>query len=452
MTTPQITSPSPVSAVGNSTAAALDQNISLSWVCPICSFANAIKVSELDNNPPPCMTCGVRPAAAVLATAKIEYLDKQSRSIPPVQQAGVVEIDTGFPCPRCTFINHPSLRQCEICGAELVSQNLPPRLLEQSALKDDAGYSPSPTPKLADEEITYVKLSFRAGGEKVFLNKLKTIIQGRQWDSASIPSSTNKHHHRHHEQHFPRLGIHGLANMSAKERHQTTELMGSLTDLNSLMNKAQEMVALAESFAVRLASAPGVSIEAREALLQSSEALSLSSPIVMREVAGSQDELFYNELARQLAEFLDNGVLVREGGILTLFDLYALYNRARGISLISPKDFYKACSKFEALKLPFRMRKFQSGVIVIQEAYYKEDTVKGMVIDYIKQLCTEQGKQVGITPQQVNQHFGWSVMVAQEELENAENSGQLCRDSSMEGTRFYLNFIVSAHTSDGIHG
>ncbi|KAK7206644.1 putative vacuolar protein sorting protein [Myxozyma melibiosi] len=458
--------PSPVSAT--TASGAPDANANASWICPICSFSNAIKFADLDKTPPPCLTCGISPAAAVLAAAKIDFMERQQQrgSTPPVQRAGEVEIDTGFPCPRCTFVNHPSLVQCEICGADLVSRNLPPALANHGTLKEDiTAFSRSPTPGVgSDEEITFVKISFRTGGEKTFLEKLKVVIRERAWEqhhrhhphlASHLPDAEDDDTHHHHldndgahethvqHHHIPRLGIHGLETMNAKQRHHTSELMDSLSDLNTLMSKAQEMVALAESLARRLSSAPGVSPEARKALLESSTALSLSSPVVVREMAGSQDETFYDELARQVAEFLDNGVLVREGGIVTLVDLYALYNRARGISLISPKDFYKACSGFERLKLPFRMRKFRSGVIVVQEAYYTESKVKRMLLEWMRQMGEEHTAQIGVTTQDVNQRFGWSVMVAQEELEAAERSGQLCRDASAEGTRFYINLISS---------
>lgn len=145
------------------------------------------------------------------------------------------------------------------------------------------------------------------------------------------------------------------------------------------MIRAKDLVKLAEDYAKYLAQSDtsGLSEQARQSLAYSTQALGLSSVAVTKELAASDDsKLYYGELARQLAEFLtdnkqwhasisdiDSGVtsnqaatnsktgstsytsvLDREGGIITLFDLYAVYNRARGVSLISPQDLYKSCS------------------------------------------------------------------------------------------------------------
>ncbi|KAK9450240.1 EAP30/Vps36 family-domain-containing protein [Limtongia smithiae] len=442
----------------------IERNTTLTWICPICSFSNAIKLNDAEHAPPsPCLTCGIRPPASLIKDAIVSYQSEQhvSHSYPkplPVD----VKVADGFPCPRCTFVNHPSLHYCEMCGANLVSSSVPPALLDE-VMRDlvlDGRSSPGPVHKSTDnvEEITCVKISFRSGGDKVFLEKLKFVLQEREWASAkhkdrahtgSIPTDASKHSYRYRPQsneYTPKFGIHGLQRQGARNREHTIELMTSLSDLESLMSKAKEMVGLAESFASRLSNAPGVPEEARKALLQSSEALSLSSPIVTREMAGAGTaNTFYAELARQLAEFLDNGVLSREGGILTLFDLYALYNRARGIDLISPKDFSHACGMFESLRLPFRLRKFRSGVIVIQEAYYSDETVCKMIIGFIRQKETLQdirSHKVGVTAQDLNQQFGWSVMVAVGELQTAELSGKLCSDLSIEGARFYENLFA----------
>ncbi|KAK9431155.1 EAP30/Vps36 family-domain-containing protein [Lipomyces doorenjongii] len=429
-----------------------DSNTAFNWICPICSFSNAMKVADSDGPPPPCLTCGIRPTVSVIEQAKeaIAGVNKAAHLYSAHLPIGGVENENGFACPRCTFVNHPSLLQCEMCGATLVSKNLPPTLLD-NAVKDlvvNERYSPSPTPpgvRYNDDDIDYIKISFRTGGERIFLDKLKNVLQDRIWErrtrNIGTVGASQDRRSRTSTQRLPKLGIHGLEIQSVKECQRNLELMHSLNDLDSLMQKAKEMVSLAETFAMRLSNAPGVPEEARTALLESSEALSLSSPIVMREMAGSGDETFYAELARQLAEFLDNGVLVKEGGIMTLFDLYALYNRARGLSLISPKDFYRACSIFEKLRLPFRLRQFRTGVVVVQEAYYSDDAVNSMLIDWIKTTSRERGISLGVTAQDVNQRFGWSVTIALEELETAEVSGNLSRDSSVEGTRFYENLI-----------
>jgi ESCRT-II complex subunit VPS36 len=53
---------------------------------------------------------------------------------------------------------------------------------------------------------------------------------------------------------------------------------------------------------------------------------------------------------------------------------------------------------------------------------------------------TEYG--FGVTAQQAARRFGWSLGVANEELEMAEEKGALCREEGVEGLRFWLNYLV----------
>jgi ESCRT-II complex subunit VPS36 len=111
-------------------------------------------------------------------------------------------------------------------------------------------------------------------------------------------------------------------------------LQSSLQDLQALMSRAKDLISLAEQFASKLSLVPAsISNDARLALKESTELLGLDTPIVTKEIAGGQDSYFM-ELARQIAEFLTSGkesILKREGGIIPLIDLFAIYNRARGV-------------------------------------------------------------------------------------------------------------------------
>ena len=52
--------------------------------------------------------------------------------------------------------------------------------------------------------------------------------------------------------------------------------------------------------------------------------------------------------------------------MMTVTDVYCFFNRARGTELISPEDLYRSCVLFDELQLPVRLRKFDSGVLVVQ--------------------------------------------------------------------------------------
>ena len=57
---------------------------------------------------------------------------------------------------------------------------------------------------------------------------------------------------------------------------------------------------------------------------------------------------YFTELAREVEKFAFN-VLDKFGGVLALVDLYCMYNRARGTTLISPEDLIIACEKINSI-------------------------------------------------------------------------------------------------------
>ena len=144
------------------------------------------------------------------------------------------------------------------------------------------------------------------------------------------------------------------------------------------------------------------------------------------------------DLARQIAEFLSDdrkAILKREGGVIMSVDLYAIYNRARVIDLISPSDLEKAAGLFEKLKLPVRLRKFKSGLMVVQQTGQSDEVTCKKIMEWIKTpvqaeyMVYEEPEGYdwgrGVTPLEAAEKFGWSAGVATEELELAEEKGRL---------------------------
>jgi ESCRT-II complex subunit VPS36 len=158
--------------------------------------------------------------------------------------------------------------------------------------------------------------------------------------------------------------------------------------------------------------------------------LGLSTPIVTKEIAGGQDA-YWAELARQIAEFLTftdsrgdtkESILKREGGILPLIDLFAIYNRARGVgivpcyvfidvALVSPTDLAKACAMFPKMRLPVRLKTFKSGLVVVQDSSASDEIVERNLLRFIT------GGQNGVTALEIGRKFNWSVGVAMELLQ-----------------------------------
>jgi ESCRT-II complex subunit VPS36 len=483
-------------------AAPLEETES-TWVCPICFFANTLpKGFDFSQPLPVCVTCGIPATREVIQdSAKISaILPNSGQSSTSIKtnntnnsiNTGEVLKSDGIACPRCTFVNHPSMNMCEICGARLISPNLPTQLLRlevdpKAARLDAFGYVETLLlPSTRTEPATSYKLSFRSGGERLVYEQLKVSLAKVAWktdassssssrsSSTSLNKSTSSHvndsgnvNSRVSSTNGSQiaLGIHGLQLSTEHERDHNKKVLGSaLEDLNSLMLRAQEVVRLAERYAKVLDKQDTPEArKARQALQYSTKALGISS---IDSSTSSDDATFHAELARQIADFLlsvapspspsgnaqmAEGVLASEGGIITLIDLFAVYNRARGVSLISPTDLYQACLQFDKLGLGIRLRTFASGLRVIQESYRTEEVITRNILEIINKrkmaLQAESGSNnrndeyCGITAIYVSEKLKWSVMIATEELEMAERNGTLCRDDQLSGTTFYENDI-----------
>ncbi|KAG7345901.1 EAP30/Vps36 family protein [Nitzschia inconspicua] len=155
---------------------------------------------------------------------------------------------------------------------------------------------------------------------------------------------------------------------------------------------------------------------------------------------------YYELTARQLADFLlprfHKQIQTGQGsGIMTLTDVYCLFNRARGTNLISPEDLRQACELLGDLNLGLSQRTFPSGVIVVQldksltlTGGTNNNTTTG---DSIVQLCPT-------TALEASHVLKLSPFLAMEQLEEAERLGLVCRDVTLETIRFYPNKFLTA--------
>jgi ESCRT-II complex subunit VPS36 len=250
----------------------------------------------------------------------------------------------------------------------------------------------------------------------------------------------------------------GVAGIMAREQTKAAvtgqALDAAFSDLRALMAAAAEMVELAERFRQQQAAASAGgdgsvsgSAGGGEAALDAETALALAamgivSPVT-RASAGAQ---YHQQLARQLSDFLE-APLGRAGGLLMLPDVYCLFNRARGTELVSPDDLVTACELFEALGLPLRLRRFASGVVVVQSAAHTDAALCARIGELVRGGGGDAaaGAAAGLGPalsaSAVGVALGLPVTLAREALLVAEASGVVCRDDGPEGLRFFRNFF-----------
>ena len=478
------------------------------WVCPICSLPNPMP-TEFDpamataNTPmPPCLVCGIKPPLGHLlkvaisdAVAHYVAISSNQRHLlteshlqassdvsdDHIRVSSLEAIDSvhssSFQCSRCTFSNHPSLCFCEMCGAPLLSSDTSDTIKKRR----DLARSESPGPSLEsngtplDHTPEYIKLSFRAGGDKIFLERLKGAMVQRKWllqnappipqpsyTNSSYSGATSNMHIAvggHILDNRPTaVGIAGLERRGLDLRKNNEAVIGNaFEDLEALMASAKEIIALAESFAN--GSTDGA-VEAGAILKDSAHALGMVTTRAMLSSTSGNETLYISELSRTLAEYLTDdrrGILKKEGGIMSLVDLWAVFNRASsGIELSYPIEFEKAARMWEKLALPVRLRQFRNGLLVVQSHDWSDDKSINRLLGWLQSRSAntmhDEGFDSqfghGVTAQETAAAFGWSVGVASEELGMAEEKGALCREDSVEGIRFWRNWLVEQSDSD----
>lgn len=240
---------------------------------------------------------------------------------------------------------------------------------------------------------------------------------------------------------MPVVGVAGILRKEQEIWESTDKsLQDAFQDLNALMSKAKEMVMLAEKMRMKLLSSSNTHAGSNDEDMGTKEEMQdwlLSVGIVSPVTKESAGALYHQQLSRQLADFI-RVPLDRAGGMINLIDAYCLFNRARGTELISPDDLMRACSLWEKFDVPVMLRKFDSGVLVIQNKSYSDNEVFAR----IKSLATKaEALQVGISASDAAMTLGVAPAMAKEHLLAAEGKGLLCRDVSPDGFRFFINIF-----------
>ena len=162
------------------------------WECEICGNKN------VDTDLAPklvCQLCGV-PRSSKSSAVTIAGQPKAPASIPTLSQSlpassfqsllrtpstpphEIDDNENGIACPACTFINHPSLRNCELCNTPLPNRTSIPH--------KSAPSSRPPSPTLEDHTPiggdAVIKVSFRGGGDRAFHAALKRVLIAKAWD------------------------------------------------------------------------------------------------------------------------------------------------------------------------------------------------------------------------------------------------------------------------------
>lgn len=325
-------------------------------------------------------------------------------------------------CLRLLFIVYVEEHPARIGKSPQMVLHLTPALQNQT--RGPVQHSPN----------SYVKLSFKEGGRTNFYQCLHSALNRRLWEQSPSPAGTVKSVTQ------TRAGIVGIERkIQEKQKETSRNISKAFEDLSKLMEMARDMVSLAKNIATKIKEKQG-EISEDETVQFKSYLLSLGiNDPVTRETHGTGVS-YHRELAKQLSAFMEQP-LKEAGGMMALTDVYCRVNRARGMELLSPEDLLNACKMLDVLKLPARLRVFDSGVMVLQLVTHNE-------AELLKQTVQLLEEKESLTAEELSQLVGLSVILAKERLLSTEKMGGACRDDSVEGLRFYPNRFLRCNEMD----
>ncbi|BES94026.1 Vacuolar protein sorting protein 36 Vps36 [Nesidiocoris tenuis] len=292
------------------------------------------------------------------------------------------------------------------------------------------GKAPGPTPISA---ANLVKLSFKDGLEDLFLSELRNAVKLKKWNTVQpdLKPLPNKV--------LPviktRAGIVGIErNLEEKQRATDHSISAAFQDLSKLIDMAKDMVSLSKTISTKIREKQG-EITDDETIQFKSYLLSLGIDDPVTRVSYSSESKYMMNLALQVAEILEIPVQ-EQGGMMSLADAYCRVNRARGLELLSPEDHLRACRTLNSLpSTNLRLREFDSGVRVLQLSSHSDEAV-------IEDTVQQMERNGTLSPEELSQKLGVSLLLARERLITTEKAGKICRDESIEGHRFYPNLFL----------
>ncbi|KAL5498290.1 VPS36 [Sanghuangporus vaninii] len=370
-------------------------------------------------------------------------------------------------CSVCTFLNHPYLRECEMCGTPLPpvpsAEGSARSILDTLSSTNGAEslHAPSKSapasrpdsPALSDvhtlaevnERERYIRLSFRKGGDKAFYAALKTALQQKEWEARDLTWKANSKGSQ------APSGLSGISailqNIDTTALHTEQGMSDAFADLEALMSKAQDMVRLAKGLNEQLTAASRSAdepLEPEEATFVRSSlgqlGLSMKNTAVTADM--SNDERKYLEqLAIELAGVLEGGSdddlrphaengrqqvgIMRKRGIIGLDEVWGGWNRARGVALISPEVTLKALPfLLQYTTPPISTRVFSSGLRVLHTPSYSTSFFSKRLLAQL----TSTTPCSTITTTQIASTESLSVGLAEELVNEVEETGMICRD------------------------
>lgn len=231
----------------------------------------------------------------------------------------------------------------------------------------------------------------------------------------------------------------GRIETKLKNRLEATDknISAAFQDLSQLISMAQQMTKLSKSIASKIRE-HGSQVTTDETIQFKSLLLELGIEQqvdvgVASKSSYSDSSRYYLDLARQIASIVKPLMERHKRDQMSLSEVYCCFNRARGIELVSPDDILSACKQFQQLpELELRLVQYSSGLLVLQSGSCNDEVIIKKILELVEQAGC-------LTPLQLSARLSTSVQLCRQQLDMAEKAGDLCRDESLEGLKFYPN-------------
>ncbi|XP_046394760.1 vacuolar protein-sorting-associated protein 36 [Ischnura elegans] len=280
--------------------------------------------------------------------------------------------------------------------------------------------------------FNHIKIAFKEKIDSDFIALLRETLETRKWEVKPVAAVQNSAKVQPIK---IRTGIVGIERQIHEKHKETDESISkAFQDLSKLMVMAKDMVNISRNISQKIREKQG-DISEDETVKFKSYLLSLGIDDPVTRTSFKNDSQFHRELAKQIAEMLV-GPVTEVGGMMGLVDAYCRVNRARGLELIPPEDLLNACNQLERLHLPIILRQFDSGVKVLQLQSHSDEKIVEKTLSMLE-------ARNSLTPEELAQEIGISVLLAKERLIITEKHGKACRDDTIEGLRFYPNLFLS---------
>jgi len=266
-------------------------------------------------------------------------------------------------------------------------------------------------------------IKFKSGSRDDFYRQLNEAIAVKAWERVVTIAK-------------PKVTAFGISNPYSggiqhtmkTEQKQAQDTIGSaFSDMASLREKARDLAALAQQLKSYEEETKDEELKEIRGVMNS---LGFTTG-VSEETAGKN---FHEQLARELCDFVYPHCEAA-GGLISLYDVYCLYNRSRPSSMISPTDLLNACKLMQKKAMPLVLHEFKSGIKTLQISMRSDaqmmERVMGMVRAHEHLSVVQLSSLMSVSP-----------IVAKQYLLIGEDQGLLCRDDSLEGLHFYENRLV----------